>query len=832
MTDGLPEAVDFTSRSNAGVYSWMMWGYSGEGSTHLDPKPWNPVDSFGNQKPAGADVLGDGVNSHMLMTSYENGVYTFEMVLYPTDTLKAKLTDGTKIGFDLQWVDFNGSASADDTKNTTLGWASDEASWNGDLRKVGQIKLTHNSYQVTYMADGETVAVYSVDHGEDVPQVPQIPEKAHFTSSWSHDGTNITSDTVIQAVYTPNASVKQWNLTLSGDIAINFHIAVKEEELASTVIRKTFAGQTQNITPAGLEKTEEGNYVLTVHAAAAQMTQTVTLEMVIDGTVVQTKAYSIRQYADRILNGAYSEQTKTIVREMLHYGTAAQNYFNYNSDVPANTNILLGNTQEVPAQAPTQILCSGKADGISYYGSTLVFGTNTKVRFYLHISPEVSGYQFLIDGTEKEAVQKDGLWYVESSGIYPQNLDQAVTLTVAGNGQTMSVSYSPMNYMVRMNDKGSDTLKAVLKALYNYHLAAAGKLVHTDYDEDWVGTDVAVRDLGAWNDVDCIDDPSNWTVAFNNTAYNWTNPDDDYDWGFNVIKVGDTYKMWWTRENPWDSIWYAESKDLVNWTNAQCIAGFKHWNDYYPSVKQHIADPAVVYVDGVYYFWFETCASVNEDMAGDGDGVIIHATSTDGIHLNWYGGNDDPQPVLKPAEKDMGQGIYGVGMPSVIYKDGKFMMYYYDGKYDVMRLAISDDGIHFPENKDNPIVFDKAGADFTYNTLTGKFMMTVSAAAPSGDCEAVYIQESADGINWQCTSWRQLAENAYVISSETIKMRCFADFVTNPYGMVDTATMFMSYTEGDMPADGEWWMSTNSTFEAHFAAVNLPEFAKRPIDTP
>ena len=47
-------------------------------------------------------------------------------------------------------------------------------------------------------------------------------------------------------------------------------------------------------------------------------------------------------------------------------------------------------------------------------------------------------------------------------------LNKAVSVEVSG----LSVSYSPMNYIVRMNAKGSDSLKALLKALYNYHLAA------------------------------------------------------------------------------------------------------------------------------------------------------------------------------------------------------------------------------------------------------------------------------------------------------------------------------------------------------------------------
>ena len=35
-----------------------------------------------------------------------------------------------------------------------------------------------------------------------------------------------------------------------------------------------------------------------------------------------------------------------------------------------------------------------------------------------------------------------------------------------------TVSYSPMNYIVRMSEKGSDNLKALMKAMYNYHLTA------------------------------------------------------------------------------------------------------------------------------------------------------------------------------------------------------------------------------------------------------------------------------------------------------------------------------------------------------------------------
>ena len=62
---------------------------------------------------------------------------------------------------------------------------------------------------------------------------------------------------------------------------------------------------------------------------------------------------------------------------------------------------------------------------------------------------------------------------LEIADILPQDLDDQITLTVIDpQGGTISVTYGPMNYIVRMNAAGNGDLKNLLKALYNYHLAA------------------------------------------------------------------------------------------------------------------------------------------------------------------------------------------------------------------------------------------------------------------------------------------------------------------------------------------------------------------------
>ena len=61
---------------------------------------------------------------------------------------------------------------------------------------------------------------------------------------------------------------------------------------------------------------------------------------------------------------------------------------------------------------------------------------------------------------------------MEITNINPQDLDKMVELTVSCGSETLMVSYSPMHYIVRKHQTGSDSLKALLQAMYGYHLAA------------------------------------------------------------------------------------------------------------------------------------------------------------------------------------------------------------------------------------------------------------------------------------------------------------------------------------------------------------------------
>lgn len=257
--------------------------------------------------------------------------------------------------------------------------------------------------------------------------------------------------------------ITAWNLTLGDHIGANF--CVYADDVDNTQVRFTTAGVSSLVNVSDAKTEGEGFYVFSTNLAAAQMTDSIAVEVLVNGEVVDSSSYTIRQYADVILNGNYTAKEKTLVQAMLNYGGKAQLYFDYNKESLANANISVAEA-DIPTNADSSSV-SGKVNGLKFYGSTLVFQSKTTLRFYF--TGDVTGCSFKTEDKTLTPVEKDGMWYVEVAGINPQELDQPVTITV---NDSLTVTYSPLNYIVRMNAKGSENLVALLKALYTYHLAA------------------------------------------------------------------------------------------------------------------------------------------------------------------------------------------------------------------------------------------------------------------------------------------------------------------------------------------------------------------------
>lgn len=264
--------------------------------------------------------------------------------------------------------------------------------------------------------------------------------------------------------------VKAWSLTLDGSIGMNFHLNLTKEQIPGAVVSYTVGRTTKSVRAAKLPVDEKGLPVLTVDVAAAQMTEPVEITLSAGGQKL-SKTYTVREYADVILNpeNGYTEKVQNLVKEMLNYGAASQTYFGYNIGNLANVGITAA-PATVPAEG-VEVAVSGNASGVKYYGASLLHENKITVRFYFD-AESTQGITFKVNGEEQTPVLKDGRFYVELSNINPQALNTDITVTVSDGTNTMTVVYAPMDYMIRMYQKGGAT-QALVQALYGYYQAAA-----------------------------------------------------------------------------------------------------------------------------------------------------------------------------------------------------------------------------------------------------------------------------------------------------------------------------------------------------------------------
>lgn len=271
--------------------------------------------------------------------------------------------------------------------------------------------------------------------------------------------------------------LKGTSVTLGSELAVNFYAEVKDTEAAAMTFRVNGTTQTIPVTQA---RHIEGNlYAFPCTIAPAQITQIIEATLSDSGNTYQTST-SARAYADKLIASRQWDKLAAadIMVATLNYGAAAQNYFGYNTENLANSGYEKPAEITIP-EADTSNMVSGSAQGISVYGATLVIQSRIAVRFYFTVSGNIEDYTF---SAGEAPVLKNGLYYVEIPDINPQDYDKDITLTV---NDTLSVTYSPMDYISRMYHKTENAqLKDLLSQLYQYHLTAV------DYLADPYGNDL------------------------------------------------------------------------------------------------------------------------------------------------------------------------------------------------------------------------------------------------------------------------------------------------------------------------------------------------------
>ena len=321
-----------------------------------------------------------------------------------------------------------------------------DAAVAADCTNTGLTEGKHCSVCGEVTVAQEEVAALGHSYGDWVVTAPTYTAAGSQTKTCSACGDVVTEE--IEKLANP---VTGWNITLKDNIGVNFAMKLKDTD--DVVV--TVNGETVDFT--------EENGKFSINVAAAQMMDEIAIS--VNGLPL-ANTYSVRKYADTILADPDQSACHDLVKYMLVYGGAAQTYFGYNTTILASNNI------EVGAVAPIgdgEVEISDSLSAISFYGATLVHETKTAVRFYF--TGSIEGLTFTANGSEVNEIAKGDMYYVEIAGINPQDLGNDVTVVVSDGTNELTVAYSPLDYIVRMYNKGGASA-VLVQALYGYYQAA------------------------------------------------------------------------------------------------------------------------------------------------------------------------------------------------------------------------------------------------------------------------------------------------------------------------------------------------------------------------
>ena len=173
---------------------------------------------------------------------------------------------------------------------------------------------------------------------------------------------------------------------------------------------------------------------------------------------------SIRTYVMRILEDQ-DAKTKTMLVDMLNYGAAAQNFFEYNMNDLANNQL----TDAQKNYGSDSVSCSDQSvKGENYYGSTLTLKDHILLTTYFeNITPDMYAvvsftdhkgiaHEIRVEGSSFSKYS-DSVYGVVVDDLVVADGDQLVTVTVydADGNAVASASDSVNSYAARQMDEGA-----------------------------------------------------------------------------------------------------------------------------------------------------------------------------------------------------------------------------------------------------------------------------------------------------------------------------------------------------------------------------------------
>lgn len=276
-----------------------------------------------------------------------------------------------------------------------------------------------------------------------------------------------------------------YTLSLEGNIAVNFHMELDSRTIENPDAYMSFTlpdgGTAQIKVSDAAKKTmeDETYYVFTCKVAAKEMTSEIKAQMFSGENAGDVYTYSVKEYADYILNNSesYSKETIELVEAMLNYGAYSQIYFDFNVNNPANENIADTDVKAVASEdlakfANTDVQSNELA---ALSGANLSLESETTLRLYFNVYKD--NLIFTCNGERLEQIADGEYTYVNITGITANMLDDDVKVTVSDGTISYDITYNVMSYCYNVlsrdtTETRTDALKDVIRALWVYNQKA------------------------------------------------------------------------------------------------------------------------------------------------------------------------------------------------------------------------------------------------------------------------------------------------------------------------------------------------------------------------
>ena len=368
-------------------------------------------------------------------------------------------------------------------------WAkaySDRIQKNLDAGKTEfEITADNASYPPSISGIQNGIIAYAIN------QMTWTTDKAAVTLN-ATGSANSFKFTAEYASKSPEVSLYGRSITLKDNIDVNYYMEMSDSVFEhDAYLEFKIGGQTYKLNASDAAEVNENGktlYKFSCPVNAAQMSDTIETRIVIDNNTKEEFSYSVKEYATELLSKSneYPAETIKLVKALLNYGTAAQNFFKYNTDKPANAG--LSDTDKAVAAADFEEYkaviktdsANGQSNGLTYYGSSLICKSEMTVRHYFMVNEgcDINNYKFSYvnaDGNEVSLTPKkasDGVYCVDINGIMARNLNSNYACKVTGKNKTciFELDYGPFSYSQKVINSGnsSEELKNLVNALYWY----------------------------------------------------------------------------------------------------------------------------------------------------------------------------------------------------------------------------------------------------------------------------------------------------------------------------------------------------------------------------